>query len=414
MSKQVLRHDTNCRVCASDKIKTVLKFKDTPLEDQFISKENLDRKQSAYPLELAICEHCGYLHLPHIVNPEESYNDYVYVSGVTVGLRGHYDDYASEIKNEFKIPENSFVVDLGSNDGSMLASFKKIHMRIQGVEPASSIARLANDSGLPTINNFFTESTVEEIIKNQGKADVVTANYMYANIDNVIEFTQNVTKLLSADGIFVVQTGYHPDQFKIKMFDYIYHEHFSYFSVDVIKNIFNKCGLELIHVKKISPKGGSIRVVAQLKGGRRSIDSSVEKILNEESKNQIKSSGYFQKFESELNDIKERLISSLDKLKSEGKKIIALGASHSTTTLLYHFELAKYIDYIVDDNELKHGKYSPGYHIPVYSTEKLYSDKPDYVLVLAWQHQGSIKAKHNRYIESGGHWIIPLPELVVI
>jgi len=413
MSKQVLRYDKNCRVCGSDKIKTVLKLNDTPLEDQFVSKENLNREQQVFPLELAICENCGYVHLPHIVNPEESYADYIYVSGVTVGLRGHYDEYAIEITNEFKIEEKSLVVDLGSNDGSMLSSFKKIGMRIQGVEPASFIANKANDSGLPTINNFFTESIVEEIIKSQGKADVVTANYMYANIDNVIEFTQNVAKLLSTDGIFVVQTGYHPDQFKIKMFDYVYHEHFSYFSVEVLQNIFSKCGLELIHVKKISPKGGSIRVVAQLKGGKRKIDSSIEQILLEEEKNKIKSIDFYKHLENELINIKSNLINRLEKLKSEGKSIVAIGASHSTTTLLYYFELAKYIDYIVDDNELKHGRFSPGYHIPVHSTEKLYSDKPDYVLVLAWQHQDSIINKHKQYIASGGHWIIPLPELKI-
>lgn len=414
MNKKVIRHDSICRICGSNKIQTVLKLKDTPLEDQFVTKEQLEIDQSIYPLELAICQNCGYLHLPHIVNPEVSYADYVYVSGVTVGLRNHYDEYAESIKNDFQIKENSLVVDIGSNDGSMLASFKKIGMKIQGVEPAAGIAKQANEAGLNTIHGFFTDATVSAITEKHGQADVVTANYMYANIDNVLEFTKNVSSLLSSDGIFIVQTGYHPEQFKIKMFDYIYHEHFSYFSVDVIKNIFNKCGLELIHVKKISQKGGSIRVIAQLKKGKRNIDSSVEKILKEEIKNQIKSFDYFQELDKELNDFKERLTACLVKLKSERKKIIALGASHSTTTLLHHFELAKYIDYIVDDNELKHDKYSPGYHLPVYSTDRIYSDKPDYILVLAWQHQRSIRVKHNRYIESGGHWIIPLPEFEIV
>ncbi len=413
MNKQVLRHDSICRICGSDKIQTVLKLKDTPLEDQFVTKEQLEIDQPVYPLELAICQNCGYLHLPHIVNPEVSYADYVYVSGVTVGLRNHYDEYAESIKNDFQIKENSLVVDLGSNDGSMLASFKKIGMKIQGVEPAAGIAKQANEAGLNTIHGFFTDATVGAITEKHGQADVVTANYMYANIDNVIEFTKNVTSLLSPDGIFVVQTGYHPEQFKIKMFDYIYHEHFSYFSVSVLQHLFDVCGLELIHVKKMLPKGGSIRVVAQLKGKKRIIDPNVKEILLEEEKLGIEKTETFEKLGKDLDDLKKALITNLKKLKSEGKKIIGFGASHSTTTLLYHFELFEFLEYLVDDNVLKQNKFSPGYHIPVYSTDKLYTDKPEYVVVLAWQHRESILKKHNKFIEQGGHWILPLPELVI-
>ena len=413
MNKQILRHDSICRICGSDKIQTVLKLKDTPLEDQFVTREQLDINQPVYPLELAICKNCGYLHLPHIVNPEVSYVDYVYVSGVTVGLCNHYDEYAENIKKDFQINEKSFIVDIGSNDGSMLASFKKIGMKIQGVEPAAGIASKANEAGLNTIHGFFTDSTVKDITKKHGKADVVTANYMFANIDNVIEFTKNVSTLLSPDGIFIVQTGYHPEQFKIKMFDYIYHEHFSYFSVSVLQQLFDVCGLQLIDVKKISPKGGSIRVVAQLKAGKRSIDISVHEILSQEISLGITKLETFEKLEKSLLELKETLISKLRKIKSEGKKIVGFGASHSTTTLLYHFELFEFLDYLVDDNVLKQNRFSPGYHIPVYSTYKMYTDKPEYVVVLAWQHQQSILKKHNKYIEQGGHWILPLPELVI-
>lgn len=414
MSKKILRYDIICRLCGSEKIKTVLKLRDTPLEDQFIREDQLKAEQPVYPLELAICENCGYLHLPYIVNPEESYSEYIYVSGVTVGLRGHYDEYAKSIQNDFQIKENSLIVDLGSNDGSMLASFKKIGMKIQGVEPAPGIAKQANESGLDTINGFFSRDTVTQIIERHGKANVVTANYMYANIDNVIEFTQNVCNLLSEDGIFVVQTGYHPEQFKINMFDYIYHEHFSYFSVEVLQSLFDRCGLELIQAKKLSPKGGSIRVIAQLKGGARKIDPQINELIKEEINSDIRNPDTFRKFNNDLDKEKKSLIDILSKYKKEGKKIIGFGASHSTTTLLYHFELFGFLDYIVDDNVLKQNKYSPGFHIPVYSSDKLYSEIPDYVVVLAWQHKDSILKKHLKYSESGGHWIIPLPNLITI
>lgn len=411
MSEHVLRHDTRCRLCSSSRITTVLRLNDTPLEDQFVSQQKKSVVQPVYPLELAICEDCSYVHLPYIVNPEASYADYVYVSGVTVGLRSHYDQYAKEIAGDFATPEGSLVVDLGSNDGSMLASFKRLGMRVVGVEPASSIAAQANGAGLTTINDFFTDEVAGQILAEHGAASVVTANYMYANVDDVLGFTKNVSKLLAPGGIFVIQTGYHPEQMKINMFDYIYHEHFSYFTVEVLKNIFASCGLELIHAEKTSPKGGSIRVVGQLENGGRSADYSVEKIIAEERQAGMRKIETYEKFALELAELKRQLLGRLGRLKGEGKKIVGFGASHSTTTLLYHFEIASFIEYLVDDNEIKHGLYSPGCHLPVYSSQKLYEDVPDYVVILAWQHQASITARHQKYLSGGGHWVIPLPHL---
>jgi hypothetical protein len=414
MNENVLRYDKHCRLCGSHRITSVLKLNDTPLEDQFVKLKEKDIVQPVYPLDLAICEECGYLHLSHIVNPEASYADYVYVSRVTVGLRNHFDQYAKKIVSDFVVPEDSLVVDLGSNDGSMLASFKKLGMNIVGVEPASAIAAQANKSGLTTINAFFADEVVRQILDTHGLASVVTANYMYANVDDLSGFTENVAKLLTSDGVFVVQTGYHPEQMKINMFDYIYHEHFSYFTVEVLKTIYSKCGLELIHVEKLAPKGGSIRVVGQLKKGSRLVDSSVEKTIAEEKKMGMRKIETFQKFSLELAELKSQLLEKLKQLKSEGKKIAGFGASHSTTTLLYHFEIAEHIEYLVDDNAMKQGLYSPGYHLPVYSSDKLYEDRPDYVVMLAWQHRASIAERHQKYLDNGGHWIVPLPQLKIL
>ena len=163
MNEQVLRQDKHCRLCGNNRIVTILHLNDTPLEDQFVNREKKAVVQPVYPLDLAICEGCGYVHLPHIINPEASYADYAYVSGVTVGLRTHFDQYAKEIVRDFAKPEGSLIVDLGSNDGSMLASFKRLGMRIVGVEPASSIAMQANESGLTTINAFFGDEVVRQI-----------------------------------------------------------------------------------------------------------------------------------------------------------------------------------------------------------------------------------------------------------
>lgn len=414
MDKKVLRHDKHCRVCGSGCIKTVIHLNDTPLEDQFVRPEFKDLNQPVYPLDLAICQDCGYVHLPYVVNPEESYADYAYVSGITVGLRNHYDDYAKEIVVAFQIPKDSLIVDLGSNDGSMLASFKKTGMKVLGVEPAREIAEQANAAGLPTINSFFTDDVVSKILKDHGSARVITANYMYANIDNVMSFTRSISGLLATDGIFVVQTGYHPEQMKIRMFDYIYHEHFSYFTVEVLKNIFLSSGLELIQAKKTSPKGGSVRVIAQIQGGPRIRDASVDILVNEERVNGMRDASTYENFASEVQTAKEKVLEKLCKLRDAGKRIVGFGASHSTTTLTYHFGLAPFMEYLVDDNPLKHGRYSPGHHLPVYPSEKLYEDNPDYVIVLAWQHQKNIIERHSRFSNLGGKFLIPLPDLRII
>ncbi|MBI3394626.1 MAG: class I SAM-dependent methyltransferase [Spirochaetia bacterium] len=409
MDNDIVRHDTSCRLCGSRDIAEVLTLKDTPMEDQFLPAAKGPVEQPAYPLVLALCKGCGYVFLPYVVSPRVSYSDYVYVSATTVGLRNHYDQYAQEIAEQFRIPSGSLVVDLGSNDGSMLASFKKVGMKVVGVEPAGAIARAATDNGIPTIHAFFTSEVRQRITEESGRASVVTANYMYANVDDVLDFTKNVAELLAPDGVFVVQTGYHPEQFKIKMFDYIYHEHFSYFTVDVLNSIFKTAGLEAIHVVKTKPKGGSIRIVAQRKGGQRPVTDAIGALLEEERVARVRDEEPYRELSKELDSLKEQLHKQLDELKKRGKRIVALGASHSTTTLLYHFELASYIDYIVDDNVLKHNTWSPGAHIPVYPTDRLYQDKPDAALVLAWQHQDTILERHKRYVEQGGRFIVPLP-----
>ena len=414
MTVEPIRHDATCRLCGSSEITTVFKLNPTPPEDGFVSIENLHTLQDTYPLDLALCEHCGYLHLPYILNPEISYADYFYVTKVTLGLSNHYQEYADRILGLVQPPKGSLVVDLGSNDGTMLEPFKRRGMKVLGVEPAQAIAKAANEAGIPTVADFFMDSAVEKVIREYGKASIVTANYVFANIDDITSFTENVAKILAPDGVFVVQTGYHPEQMKIKMFDYIYHEHFSYFTLKVMRDLFGKCGLELFDVEKTPVKGGSIRTVAQLVGGKRRISPSVTEMIREEETAGMEKQQTYTIFAEEINRRKGDVLSLVRKLKAKGNRIVGYGASHSTTTLTYHFELGEYLEYIVDDNPLKHEMYSPGYHLPVYPSQKLYEDKPAYVMVLAWQYQNQIMNKNQQFLEQGGRFIVPLPDLRLV
>ena len=414
MVAEPIRHDTTCRLCGSKKISTVLHLTPTPPEDQFVSKEKLHVSQDVYPLDLALCEACGYLHLPYVLSPEMSYTDYTYMTKVTLGLKNHYQEYADEILAMIKPLNDSLVVDLGSNDGSMLEAFKKRGMKVVGVEPAQAIGKAANDEGIPTIVEFFADSVTEQIIQKHGKARIITANYVYANVDNVVDFTRNVKRLLDNKGMFVIQTGYHPQQMKINMFDYIYHEHFSYFSVKVLKQLLGQCGMNLIHVSLHPAKGGSIRAIAQHRNKKQDLGESVESFIREEENARVHDAETYIRFENEIGKHKKKLLELIGQIKSAGHAIVGYGASHSTTTLLHHFELGKYLEYIVDDNSTKHGLYSPGYHLPVYPSRKLYKDRPEYVLVLAWQHRDSIIKRNMKYLNEGGKFIVPLPTLKVV
>jgi SAM-dependent methyltransferase len=412
--KNESRKVKNCRICNSHHIKEVFTLKPTPPGDLFLPKNKLDLSSEKYPLILAICIDCGYLHLPYVLDQDISYGNYVYETKTTIGLSKHYDHYAKDIVSFGAIKPSSLVVDLGSNDGTMLRSFQSYGMKALGVEPSEHISNFAIQEQLETINDYFSNNIADTIINKYGKASVITANYMFANIDNVVGFTESAKRLLADDGLFVIQTGYHPEQMKINMFDYIYHEHFSYFTVKVLKQLLEKCELELIHISSHSPKGGSIRVIAQHKGGDRDLDKNVESFIKKEEITKMHDMETYIRFAKDINSLKNELDELLKKIKSSGKNIVGYGATHNTTTLLYHFELGEYLDFLVDDNPAKHGLYSPGHHLRVYPSEKLNEDKPDYVLVLGWQHQDTIINRNKRFLEEGGKFIIPLPELKVL
>lgn len=414
MVQKDFRYDSHCRLCGSKDILIVLPLKPSPLGDKFVSAQDRNLTQKLYPLELGLCSSCGYVHLPYLVNPSLSYEDYLYVSAVTSGLPRHYLDYARDIVSLIQCPKGSLVVDLGSNDGTMLRAFNECGMKVLGVEPCNSIAQKATQNGIPTFADYFSDAVAEKITMSNGKASIVTANYVYANVDDVVGFTKNVASILERDGIFVVQTGYHPDQMKIKMFDYIYHEHFSYFTVTVVNKLFSKCGLELIDAQRQPARGGSIRLIAQKLGGPLEPRISIQELINEERLACVHKPQFYRNFETEINHKKDSLVVLLNELKDQDKRIVGYGASHSTTTLIYHFELQRFLDYLVDDNSLKHGKYSPGCHLPVFPSNVLHEDMPDFVLILAWNYKDSIIERNRSFLDKGGKFLIPLPNLEVI
>lgn len=403
-----------CRVCGAEDSRVVLNLEATPPGDIFFSSRSGATGAQKYPLTLAICEKCGYLHLNEVLDPHISYSNYVYHSSITVGLRSKFEELADLTVSLASLTSEDLVVDLGSNDGTMLKVLRERGLRAVGVEPSERLAEGSRKDGLTVINRFFDQSCSEEIIEQFGQASVVIASYMFANIDDLQPFTAAVKNLLREDGIFVVQTGYHPSQFKHMMFDYIYHEHFSYFSASTISRLLSRAGLSVFHLEANAAKGGSLRVFAQPATSQRQVNHTIESFIQEEKLNHVEKVEFYTEFGLMLESRKKEIRKFLAPIQLRCEKIVGYGASHSTTTLLHHFELGDYLEFIVDDNQIKQGLYSPGFGLEVKSPESLYIDPPNVVLILAWQHALSIVERNRELLNCGVTFVTPLPELHIL
>lgn len=413
MNDSVHKRST-CRLCGDDNLKRVLTLKPSALCDTYVTKEHLNEEQEIFPLEVYKCGKCGYIFLPYVVNPEIIYRDYLYMTTSSLGLSDHFHRYAGAVLRRLAPPSGSLVVDIGSNDGTLLKEFKTHKMRVLGVEPATAIAGEANKAGIETLPEFFEGALAEKIRKDYGPAQVITINNLFANIDDLDTMAGAVAKLLASDGVLVIESSYLADLIKNMVFDFIYHEHLSYFSVKPMATFLRRFGLELIDIEHIPTKGGSLRYYIQPFGGPRSVSSCVAKLIADEEKIGLYDTEIYETFAKRIDAVKREFTEKLRKFKDQGMAISGYGASATTTTLIYHFEIAGMIDYIVDDNPAKQGRFSPGYHIPVLPSDVIYTRKPDYIIMLAWRYADAISKKHQKYLEQGGHFIVPLPKTEVI
>jgi len=413
MTDSVYRRD-NCRLCGSRSFELVLPLAPTPLADAYVSSVHLGEAQQIYPLDLYLCKDCGFAQLLDIVIPQVIYLDYIYETVSSLGLVDHFRRYADDVTAIIKPPANALVVDIGSNDGSLLRFFKKHGMRVLGVDPAREIARRATASGIETLPEFFNHDLVRKIKKEHGSAAIVTANNLYANVDDLNTLTAAIFDLLTPDGVFIFESFYLMDWMQNMVFDFTYHEHLSYFSVKPLVSFFRRHNIELIDVKRVPTKGGSIRYTIQRAGGPRPVSPTVAELMALETKIGLHCPKTFKAFAVRIDNAKKKVLDLVKSLLEQGKTIAGYGASPTTTTLIYHFELGDKLRFIADDYEAKQNLYSPGYHIPVLAPQALYERKPDYVLVLAWRYAEPIIKKHKAFLEQGGKFIVPLPDLRII
>lgn len=403
---------SDCRLCNGTNVESVLKMVPTPIGDAYLSDVN---NQETYPVELFLCNDCGHAQLLDVLNPEKIYLDYIYKTSDSLGLVNHFKDTVTSILNKTKPEEGSLIVDIGSNDGSFLSFFKERGMNVLGVEPAKEVGKLAVQKGIDIKNTFFSLDVAKDIKESKGTAKIITSNNTFANIDDLNSFMVGVKELLDEEGVFVFETGYVLDLLQKKIFDNIYHEHLSYFSVKPLKLFFEKYGMKLIDVERISPKGGSLRCFVKKQGNDLVISESVENLIKLETELGIHKSEIFNKLGEKITDISNKLRNCLRDLKNKGKVIAGYGASVGVTTVLYNFNINNnLIDFLVDDNIKRQGTYSPGLHIPVKSSKELYNTDVDYVVILAWMYSDPIVKRNLNYLKKGGKFITILPSQKII
>ncbi len=405
-------HRKACRLCGSRKITEVLSLEPSPPANSFVSRDQVGEEQEKVPLNLCFCEQCFHVQLLDVVDPEVMFRNYVYVSGTSPTFVSHFETYARDIVGEYAPPEGSLVVDIGSNDGTLLKFFKRMGLNAVGVDPATSIAEAAERAGIPTIPAFFNAAVSSRIKKEHGQAQIITANNVFAHADNLHAIVLAARHLLKDDGIFVFEVSYLGDVFEKTLFDTIYHEHLAYHSVKPLVPFFESNLMELIDVKHVDSHGGSIRCVVQKKGGPHKVKPSVGDMIRNEEQLGLDQSASFQAFADRINAVKEKLSGLLRNIKDGGKSIAGYGAPAKATTLMHHFQLGPdIIDFIVDDSPLKQNLFTPGFHIPVLPPAAIEERKPDVLLILAWNFAEPIMQKHAGFGNNGGTFIVPLPDV---
>jgi hypothetical protein len=389
-----------CRLCESKDIKVVLPLQDSPLCDAYLE---LPKKQEFYNLKLCLCNECNFVQIDTVVDPEDIYRDYIYVTTSSPGLLKHFKTYALEVCSFLKLDEQNLTVDIGSNDGTLLSFFKDHGHNVLGIEPSIKAASSANESGIKTLPEFFDKDLANLVVDQYGKASLITINNLFANVDNLKEFVEGINVLLDSNGVLIIESSYLLDMIDNMVFDFIYHEHLSYFSILPLVDFFKQFDMQLIHVHQVGTKGGSLRYYWARNDSKWNPSVNVKELILEETKALINIEK-FKDYETRIETIKFQLLEFLEKHKEN--KIVGYGASATSTTLISHFGLHKYFSYLVDDNTGKINTYSPGYHLPVFSSKRLIEDKPDIIVILAWRFEEEILKKLEFF---QGIVVIPLP-----
>ena len=403
-----------CRSCGSSKLRGILSFGETPLADALLTREQLDAPGELFvPLDLAFCEACTLVQILQTVEPEILFcRSYPYFSSVSPALMKHFAGSAEALIERLGLGPQHLVIEAASNDGYMLRVFKERGIPVLGIDPADGPAASAQAQGIPTLNEFFTAGLARTLRADGRRADLFLANNVLAHVADLNGFVDGIATLLTPAGTAVIECPYVADLVDHCEFDTIYHQHLCYFSVTALDALFRRHGLFLNRVERTAIHGGSLQLfVAPFEA----VEDSVRDMLAAERAGGVTSFAYYENFLERVNALRASAVELLRRLRAEGKRVAAYGAAAKANTLLAYFGIdSTLVDYISDLNAFKVGRFMGGNHLPIVDPARINAERPDFVLILAWNFATEIVNQLSSYHDAGGRFIIPIPELRIL
>lgn len=405
---------STCRLCESGDVECVFQLAPTPPAEWYFPAARAAETSDVFPLDLFLCRRCGHVQLLDVLDPVRLFSTYRYTSASSPGLDEHFRRYAADVVPRCGTAAGTLAVDVGSNDGTLLRHLAGHGLRVLGIDPAADIARQATAAGIPTLNTFMDAGAAARVLRESGPAALVTANNVFAHNDDLGAMADAIAAILAPDGAFVFEVSNLLDTVTGLVFDFIYHEHLCYHSVKPLDAFLRRHGLCLFDVERVPSKGGSLRGYAQRLGGPRPVSDNVAAYVAREESAGLYRADTYHRYIARVNALRDETHALLQEERRLGRTIAGYGASATVTTLLHHFELGDFIDFIVDDNPIRHGTVSPGHHIPVLAPSAIYERRPDVVIALAWRFADQMIARHGPYLQAGGRFVVPLPVVRVI
>jgi hypothetical protein len=415
ISKSAEPRHPQCRVCHAPLKTSFIDLGMSPLCESYLTAEQLDQMEPYFPLHALVCGDCFLVQLQEYVKPEHIFTEYAYFSSYSTSWVEHARRYCEMIKTRLHLGPKSQVFEIASNDGYLLQHFLRLGVPVTGIEPAANVAEAARQKNIPTLVEFFGLTLAQHLVSEGRRADLIIGNNVLAQVPDLNDFTAGMTHLLAANGVITLEFPHLEQLINQNQFDTIYHEHFSYFSLVALNRVANRHGLKVIEVEQLSTHGGSLRVYLRHANAAHAISPTVDALLTHERNIGFEDIASYTRFSNRVQQTKRQLLCYLIQCKEQGAKLCGYGAPGKGNTLLNYCGIGTdFLDFTVDRNAYKHGRYTPGMHIPIYPVSAIDKARPDYLLILPWNLRDEIIMQMRHVADWGCKFIVPIPNVRVI